>query len=98
MDEDLARRIIAVLEDVAQTTRADLDDAPTIESWTVVAEPGGAPALIGRVHGHPQIPDGRLTHTSYLVAMSEREGWARTLNRFYRLGRPLEKEAGDVAH
>lgn len=97
MDEDLARRIIAALEEVAQTTQADLDGAPTIESWAVVSEPGGAPALIGRVHGHPSIADGRLTHTSTLIAMSEREGWARTINRFYRLGRKLE-EADDVTH
>ncbi len=87
MDGEFAKTIVEALEEVAEFSRDDLDDAPLIEDWVITG--AFAPCLIGRVTGHPTVRDGRLVHTSVLIAISVREGWARTLNRFYQLGRPL---------
>jgi hypothetical protein len=45
------------------------------------------PCLIGEIHGHPHL---RSPHgvTSSLWLYAPELGWARTLSRFYRLGRP----------
>jgi hypothetical protein len=57
---------------------------PTIEDWYVYPAPGGN-VLVGRVKGHPTVPDGPIT-TSAVVEIGD--GWARTMNRSYRLGQP----------
>ncbi len=73
-------------------TQADLGAAPLINGWTLLREPGGA-SLLGRVDGHPRIWSGRVTATSGLIAVDARLGqWARTVSRFYRLGRPAGAE------
>ena len=47
--------------------------------------------LIGAASGHPLLPrDGRVIRTSNLWIMSEEYSCARTLSRWYRLGRPYE--------
>jgi hypothetical protein len=65
----------------------DLTDAPTIEDWFLYPHRPGAAVLVGTVKGHPRLPDGPVT-TSRVTALNEREGWAETVNRIYRLGRP----------
>jgi hypothetical protein len=47
--------------------------------------------LIGAASEHPLLPrDGRVTRTPNLWIMSEEYSCARTLSRWYRLGRPYE--------
>jgi hypothetical protein len=64
-----------------------LRDAPVLENWMPVVQP--APCLVGEVSGHPRLPGaGRRIVTSPVWALAEPYGWALTLSRFYRLGRP----------
>jgi hypothetical protein len=42
---------------------------------------------VGRMTGHPTCV-GSLSITSGLWVLAPEFGWARTLSRFYRLGRP----------
>lgn len=44
--------------------------------------------LRGRVYGHPDIEDGSRITTSHLAAIDGAGAeWARTMSRYYRLGR-----------
>ena len=61
--------------------------APLIEPWGHGSRP--EPCLIGRMHGHPICRSG-LSATSGLWVFAPELGWARTLNRFYRLGNVAE--------
>ena len=70
-------------------TAADLADAPIIDHWSLALRP--EPSLVGVVSGHPSIGQLRPGATSSLFAFAPDLGWARTWNRYYRLGRP----AGD---
>jgi hypothetical protein len=41
------------------------------------------------VYGHPAIVDGTRIHTSHVAVLDEEGGrWARTISRYYLLGRP----------
>ncbi|WP_338390857.1 DUF6634 family protein [Rhodobacter capsulatus] len=64
-----------------------LATAPRIDRWcgAVVED---LPVLIGVVTSHPRLREGARTMTSPLVRIAPQEGWARTLSRYYRLGRP----------
>ena len=64
----------------------DLADAPTLDEY-VVAEKT-LPCLVGVQSGHPSVTGSRI-QTSEMYVLDERSGWARTLSRYYRLGRPL---------
>lgn len=75
------------LRDVAEGSPPDLTDAPELREWLVVLADDGV-SLVGRVTGHPILGNDRLIQTSALLAIAEDQSWARTLNRFYRLGRP----------
>ncbi len=60
--------------------------APLLEGWFLAA-----PYLVGVAYGHPLLPthpdgQGRLVRTSSLLVFAPGLGWARTENRFYRLG------------
>lgn len=85
MDADFTRLMVEAFDEVATFSEDDLEGAPLIDDWVVAGD--AEPCLIGRVTGHPTIRDGRLISTSLLLAISVQEGWARTLSRFYRLGR-----------
>lgn len=62
-------------------------DAPFLDRWTVGYRP--VACLVGLSTGHPLLPeDGRQIATSDLKLMSQDQSWARTLSRWYRLGRP----------
>lgn len=84
------RKLCADLEAIIggwRPSAADLNDAPLITTWrhAVVLSPD--PVLTGTVTRHPRIAEGRPTLTSPLYAIDAQAGWARTLSRFYRLGR-----------
>ena len=64
---------------------ADLAAAPIIDAWAIGRRT--SPCLVGSVHGHPELR-GPLSVTSDLWVFAPDLGWARTLSRYYRLGRP----------
>lgn len=68
--------------------------APLLDSWTIGYRP--ASCLVGLSTGHPLLPgDGRQIATSDLILMSQDHSWARTLSRWYRLGRPADRAVPD---
>jgi hypothetical protein len=67
---------------------------PRLEGWAVtVAHQSGRHEmiLVGRVTGHPMIPDDTNARTTPLIWLDRKGRWARTLNTLYALGEP----AGD---
>ena len=79
----------AILARIAGGWRPDFDElhqAPLIHRWIPMVADDGA-VLIGEVVDHPLRNDGRPTATSLLIALDGRLLWARTISRFYRLGR-----------
>jgi hypothetical protein len=65
------------------------EDAPFLDRWTIGYRP--VACLVGLSTGHPLLPgDGRQIATSDLILMSQDRSWARTLSRWYRLGRPAD--------
>lgn len=66
-------------------TAADLASAPWLDEYVQVVR--GVPCLVGKQTGHP-ICKGEHIVTSEVWAIAPALGWARTLSRFYRLGRP----------
>jgi hypothetical protein len=77
---------LAALRDGHGPTAADLSGAPILDSWTFAKSP--ASCLIGLVSDHSLLLGaGRPIVTSDLWILAEHQGWARTLSRWYRLGR-----------
>jgi hypothetical protein len=81
---ELADDIEAIEEGVAPIAE-DLLTAPVLTGWSKV--PHQVPVLAGFVAGHPSIEN--LIMTSQVYA-SDGQTWARTLSRWYRLGRPFD--------
>ena len=65
---------------------AELGTAPLLDLWTMGTAP--VPILVGDVHGHPLLR-GPVIRTTDIQVFAPELGWARTLSRFYRLGRPV---------
>jgi hypothetical protein len=65
-------------------TAAEISSAPLLNLYEPALRP--TECLIGWVEGHPRL-HGAIT-TSELWSYSPERGWARTLSRLYRLGRP----------
>ena len=65
-------------------TRHELERAPVLDNY----QPGIRPAdcLIGVVVGHPTLSGGMTT--SEIWTFAPHLGWAHTISRLYRLGRP----------
>lgn len=83
----LAKASVAALE--RGPTSEDLAEAPLADLWAVlVKDEGDLPALWAQVSGHPLLGDRQIL-TSALVGLSRDAGWARTISRWYRLGRPF---------
>ncbi len=62
--------------------------AVTIRDFTLSKRT--VPCLVGRMWGHPNIPDGSAGMTTELYYANEKQTLVRTFNRFYRLvGDPL---------
>jgi hypothetical protein len=85
-------RLVALLSDMAML-RAGIPpeklatDAPLLDRWLVAHRP--AVCLLGQSTGHPLLPGvNREIVTSYLILLSRDRTWARTLSRWYHLGRP----------
>ncbi|WP_158282814.1 DUF6634 family protein [Aminobacter sp. AP02] len=62
-------------------------EAPILDYWMIATRP--VSHLVGLATGHPVLTGtDRLITTSDLVMVSHDQSWARTLSRWYRLGRP----------
>lgn len=70
------------------THSLSLHTAPILESHQMYSR--RTACLSGHVFGHPSLANGREIMTSQLMYMDTEFGIARTLNRWYRLGRPAE--------
>ena len=68
----------------------DLQDAPTIDNWFLIWRDGDVVRADGDVHGHPTIDDPWITTSpvlGYDYDFDRKEGWLRSISRWYRLGR-----------
>jgi hypothetical protein len=80
-------------------TAAELAAAPLLDPWclgtcTLPCLPRNAlHCRVGANRGHP-ILKGRFIRTTDVWALAPELGWARTLSRFYRLGRPMQSGEG----
>ena len=71
------------------------DAAPILDRWILGQRI--VPCLAGLSTGHPRlVGQNRLIGTSDLWLLSEDWAWARTLSRWYRLGRPAEHSGLDA--
>ncbi|WP_149536747.1 DUF6634 family protein [Siccirubricoccus phaeus] len=70
---------------LAAPSPEELSAAPLLEAWAVSVRP--VVCLVGMVTGHPRLRGPRC-QTSDVWAFAPALGWARTLNRLYRLGAP----------
>lgn len=92
---DRLLRALEELRDVYQSGESpDLSDAPMIDAWGL-APAGDVVVLVGLVTGHPTIADGAIT-TSPVLSIADDRTWARTVSRFYRLGRSLQEVVDDL--
>ncbi len=92
---DKARRLADDLARIAADGSPSADDlaaAPILDFWQPALRDGHA--IFGIVNGHPRIPDDHTALTTDVFALDADAGWARTWSRFYRLGRPLDLDAG----
>jgi len=65
-------------------------EPPILDRWTPAF--GHSVYLVGLSTGHPKlIGENRLISTSELMLVSEDQTWARTLSRWYRLGREVSR-------
>lgn len=91
---DLSRRLRDLADDcdhleLGCSVPPLLRQAPLLEDWAPVLTQQGV-RLVGRVTGHPILGD--CTAATTQVWFADPEGaWIRTLSRFYRLGRPLDR-------
>ncbi len=77
-------------DDIRRTVSQGFDpsmlaDAPFLDEYTLV--PQSSAALTGIVTGHPRIADGHRCFSTQVFYLDTARGLARTLNRWYRLGR-----------
>lgn len=65
-------------------------EPPILDRWAPAF--GNNVFLVGLSTGHPKlIGENRLISTSELMLVSEDQAWARTLSRWYRLGREVSR-------
>jgi hypothetical protein len=70
-------------------------DPPVLERWVFAHRP--ARCLAGLSFGHPLLPgEARPIATSDLCLIADDHSWARTLSRWYRLGRPADSPMADL--
>ncbi|WP_189591076.1 DUF6634 family protein [Mesorhizobium sp. M8A.F.Ca.ET.207.01.1.1] len=88
-------RLVALATDLERVRRGVSPEAiaggsaPSLDRWILTQR--AVPCLAGLSTGHPRLlGKDRLIATSDLWVLSEDQNWARTLSRWYRLGRPAE--------
>jgi len=91
----ISDRVARALADAARHAAGEDPDpevlaaAPLLEGWIITCISESRFVLEGVVTGHPRLPDGHLVSTSVIVSLAHDDTWARTVSRYYRLGRPL---------
>lgn len=70
--------------------------APLLDDWRIVPArrppaADGMSELEGVVAGHPDFDLGMRIRTTPLLFVEHGQGWARTVTRFWRLGRPAKE-------
>lgn len=95
VETERVRSLLADMERILGGDRPETianDDAPILDQWNLINRP--AACLVGLSTGHPNLPGtNRQIVTSEAWLISEDMAWARTLSRWYRLGRPAFKPA-----
>jgi hypothetical protein len=84
---DRVRRLLRDLEALgagAYPTRAEIEDAPVLENWSLATRK--VPCLTGTFFGHPKIRSGNFGVTSDIWIHAPSLGYARSLSRLFRLG------------
>lgn len=84
---EVYRRLADDLERVSRDGPAAIAPTASISDWIVAKR--AVPILVGTVLGHPHVKDGKAAATTEVVFWDEHWQLARTLTRWYRLGRPL---------
>lgn len=83
---------MAAIQRGVSPERLSNGEAPILDRWVVATRT--IPCLAGLSSGHPRlVGNGRPITTSDLWLLSDDRTWARTLSRWYRLGRPAEHAA-----
>ena len=76
---------------------AVLEAAPVFDPWFVLWAPGEELSLLGAVSGHPRLlGEGRWIATSMLIGLDLEAGRARTISRWYRLGKLISAAECEV--
>lgn len=89
---DILRRLIGDLEELRRRgvpARGSLEEATFLDEWSFAQRL--VPCLKGYPEGHPTCRSGRMASTSDLWVIAPEQGYARTLSRYYRLGKTLVK-------
>lgn len=84
---DAYRRLADDLEQFALHGPQSVMSTVTISDWVVAKR--AVPVLLGTITGHPHIRTGKAGLTTEIVYWNQEENLARTINRWYRLGRPI---------
>lgn len=81
-------RILQQILDCQYPGPDELESAPILHQWGLgLRDFTREPCLIGICNGPPSVRGPRV-RTSRAFVIATELGWARTLSRFYRLGRP----------
>lgn len=86
-----AEYVLSLEQDPSAT---DLASAPLFDSWLPGDHSWHGPCLTGRVHDDPDWGPRRL-YTTTLLRFEPDQGWARTRDALYRLGRRVHATAID---
>lgn len=97
LDKHLERRkgLVADLELLQKGIHPDplrMKGGVYIDEWTLDTRP--VSCLRGYIEGHPSIRSGRMGLTSDIWVWAPEQGYARTLSRYYALGRRASDKGG----
>lgn len=81
------RRLADDLERFAVLGPGSVQSETSISAWVLAKRT--VPVLMGTMAGHPTIKTGNVGFTTEVVYLDQSNHLARTINRWYRLGRPL---------
>lgn len=84
---EVYRRLADDLEQLALLGPKCVMSPVTISDWVLAKRT--VPVLLGTITGHPHIRTGKAGLTTEIVYWNQEENLARTINRWYRLGRPI---------
>ncbi|KQY03690.1 hypothetical protein ASD36_15090 [Rhizobium sp. Root1334] len=81
------RRLADDLERFASLGPGSVHSETSVSAWVLAKRT--VPVLMGTMAGHPTIKTGNVGFTTEVVYVDQSNHLARTINRWYRLGRPL---------